>query len=176
SASAASLSVVSPVFIPAPPSEDEPDDDEETDGDGDDDEDGPPPYDGPREWTEECVDLAQSVCDVACSSNDEDATAAVCVPWYPGETEASCAGIDLAVGVPCEQSIPVCNHGNTEAPAGIRLVHFPANSQQYPSCEPNLNHPNMAECFTQEPIAPGKCINVTGCPSLTGNREIMVNP
>ncbi len=128
------------------------------------------------EWSAECAALVDSVCDVRCEAGDTNAPAGACKPWYPGETDETCPGIDLAVGVPCDDNIPVCNHGNTEAPAGVRIVHFPANAQQYPKCQPDQTHPQMFECFTDAPIAPGECINVTGCPKLIGNREIMVNP
>ncbi|HEY3498914.1 MAG TPA: hypothetical protein VGK73_29690, partial [Polyangiaceae bacterium] len=82
----------------------------------------------------------------------------------------------LAVGVPCDGIIPVCNHGKSPAPAGVRIVHFPANSQQFPVPSPDQSHPQMKQCTTTQVIPPGQCINVTGCPGLTGNREIMVNP
>jgi hypothetical protein len=123
-------------------------------------------------WDASCVEKVATLCDAGC----ETSRAGICTPWFPGETDPSCAGVDLAVGVPCDGVIPVCNHGNSEAPAGIRIVHFPANSQQYPACEPNLGHAQMKECFTSAPIPPGECISVTGCPGMAQNREIMVNP
>jgi hypothetical protein len=129
---------------------------------------------GPALWSPNCIDLTEQLCDVRC---DGPATSqATCEPWYPAEVDPNAAGIDLAVDAPCDGIIPVCNHGQAEAPAGIRLVHFPANSQQYPSCAPDQGHPQMYECFTTEPIPSGECISVTGCPKLVGNREIMVNP
>lgn len=128
-----------------------------------------------REWSQSCVDKVASVCDASCDT-EASVGEAVCQPWYPGQTDSSCNKVDLAVGVPCDDSIPVCNHGTTEAPKGIQLVHFPANSQQYPSCSPDLSHPQAYTCTTTEPIPAGSCINVTGCPKMVGNREIMVNP
>lgn len=126
------------------------------------------------EWTQDCVDKVASVCDAACQADESGE--GVCQPWYPGQTDTECAKPDLALGVPCDDSIPVCNHGTLEAPAGITLVHFPGNSQQYPSCTPDQSHPQMYSCTTTEPIPAGSCINVTDCPKLSGNRELMVNP
>jgi hypothetical protein len=131
---------------------------------------------GPPAWTSACVALAEGVCDVRCDARDPAKTTGTCLPWYPGETDPSCGGVDLAVGVPCDGVIPVCNHGKKAAPAGVRIVHFPANSQQYPLTSPDQSHPQMEECFTSEPVPPGECISVTSCPGLTGSREIMVNP
>jgi hypothetical protein len=122
------------------------------------------------EWDETCVFQVGSVCNQTCPGKGE------CVPWLPTEKDPSCSGVDLTVGVPCQDSVPVCNHGNTTAPAGVKLVHFPANSQQFPSCSPDQSHPQAKTCFTDKPIPPGKCIDVTTCTGLNGNREIMVNP
>jgi hypothetical protein len=130
----------------------------------------------PSSWTKVCVDAVKSVCAAQCGVGDPPASGGVCTPWLPGQKDSTCSGVDLAVGVPCNDNIPVCNHGSVEAPAGIKLIHFPANSNQYPSCNPDQTHPQMYTCATAEPIPPGTCINVKGCPQLVGNREIMVNP
>jgi hypothetical protein len=130
----------------------------------------------PPAWTSACVALVAEECDARCDVDEPSSTAGTCKPWYPGEVDPACSGLDLAVGVPCDGVIPVCNHGQTAAPAGIRVVHFPANSQQYPLTDPDDSHPQMEECFTSEPVPPGECINLTTCPGLNGNREIMVNP
>src|SRR5690606_656029 len=87
---------------------------------------------------------------------------------------------DLAGGVPCDGDeggvVPVCNHGTTTAPAGIRIVHFPEGSGQYPLCGPDAGAAGAEECSTTEPIPPGARVGVSDCPGLTGGREIMVNP
>ncbi|NUQ75481.1 MAG: VWA domain-containing protein [Polyangiaceae bacterium] len=121
-------------------------------------------------WDAQCVAQVDSVCSQSC---DAEGT---CIPWLPGQTNPNCPGVDLTAGVPCNNTIPICNHGNTTAPAGIKIIHFPANSQQYPKCAPDQSHPQMMTCTTSQPIPPGTCISVTNCPGLIGNREIMVNP
>ncbi|MDI3291686.1 vWA domain-containing protein [Polyangium sp. 15x6] len=123
-------------------------------------------------WDNLCVDKVKTLCNESCPAKG------ACTPWLPGETDPKCPGIDLSVGVPCSGVVPVCNHGKTPAPAGIRLVHFPANSQQYPKCAPDQTHPGMMECLTQQIIPPGQCINVdaNACGIGNGNREIMINP
>lgn len=121
-------------------------------------------------WTKECVEKVDSVCGEYCPDIGD------CYPWEPDQTDAACAGVDLTVGVPCGEKFPVCNRGNTEVDAGVPIVHFPANSQQYPSCKPDMTHPGATLCSTKEKIPPGQCIEVTDCDGLNGNREIMVNP
>jgi hypothetical protein len=127
-----------------------------------------------RSWSASCVAKVATVCDATCNATNPADTSGKCTPWYPGQTDATCAGIDLALGVPCDGVIPVCNHGKTEAPSGIQLVHFPANSQQYPSLTPDLSKGDL--CTTKAKIPPGQCISVTDCTTLNGNREITVNP
>lgn len=121
-------------------------------------------------WDNICVDKVKSLCGVTCPPKGD------CVPWLPNEKDPKCPGVDLALGVPCNGSLPVCNHGNTAAPAGIKIIHFPANSNQYPKCNPDQSHPQMVTCTTPAPIPPGQCIDVTTCGLTNGNREIMVNP
>lgn len=137
-------------------------------------------------WDASCVGAVATVCDATCGAGAPPPEEAECKDWLPGQTDPSCAGVDLAGDVPCSNNIPVCNHGTVAAPAGIRLVHYPANSNQYPKCDPAQTHPQMYECFTKKPIPPGECTTelqywngsawVNGCDQLTGNREIMINP
>jgi hypothetical protein len=127
-------------------------------------------------WTQACVDAVKTVCAAQCGVGSPPASGGVCTPWLPGQKDSTCGSADLAVGVPCNDNIPVCNHGSVDAPAGVKIIHFPANSGQYPTCAPDQTHPQMYTCTTTEPVPAGKCINVKGCPQLTGNREIMVNP
>ncbi|MBI3205989.1 MAG: VWA domain-containing protein [Myxococcales bacterium] len=137
-------------------------------------------------WTAACAGSVATACDAVCDTVPPITEEGKCKEWIPGETDPSCAGVDLTVDVPCSNNIPVCNHGTVAAPAGIRLVHYPANSNQYPKCDPSQTHPNMYECFTTQPIPPGECTTAlqywdgaawkSGCDQLVGNREIMINP
>lgn len=127
-------------------------------------------------WSEQCVERVATTCDARCVDGDESTTGGSCAPWYPGQTDDTCVAVDLAVGVPCDESVPVCNHGNAEAPAGVRLLHFPRGSVEFGSCTPDTSHADARECFTEQPIPPGHCINVSDCPGLTEAREVIVNP
>jgi len=137
-------------------------------------------------WTNACVAKVATVCDAVCGTGAPPPEEGKCKDWLPGETDPTCAGIDLAGDVPCANNIPICNHGTVAAPAGIRVVHYPANSNQYPKCAPDQTHPQMYECFTTQPIPPGQCTTALqywdgsawkpGCDQLVGNREIMINP
>ena len=141
---------------------------------------------GAGTWTAACSAKVATECDATCGTGAPPPEEAKCKEWLPGETDPSCAGIDLAGDVPCAGNIPICNHGQTQAPAGIRIVHYPANSNQYPKCDPDQSHPQMYECFTTKVIKPGECTTdlqywngsawVAGCDQLVGNREIMINP
>jgi len=130
------------------------------------------PYCCTDKWDNLCVDKVKSLCGESCPAKG------VCTPWLPGETDPNCPGVDLSVGVPCNGVVPVCNHGQTDAVGPIRLVHFPANSQQYPLCTPDQTHPGMMECSVPGPIPAGTCVDVdaNACGIGNGNREIMINP
>ncbi|WP_437683829.1 vWA domain-containing protein [Sorangium sp. So ce131] len=128
------------------------------------------------EWTEQCVDLVESVCGESCPQQG------VCKSYLPNETNPECAGVDLTIGVPCGGTVPVCNRGNTQAPAGIRIQRYAAGAGQLPSSAPgrinNACNPTggTLACTTAEPIDPGECINVAGCTGLADGMELFVNP
>jgi hypothetical protein len=135
---------------------------------------GPPAESG---WSQACVDRVKSACDATCSTANPPSRAGVCIPWLPGQRDTSCTGTDLALGVPCAGGVvPVCNHGTTTAPAGVKVIHFPAGAAAFGTCNPNLTlRDDNDTCVTTTPIEPGKCVNVT-CSSLTDTDELMVNP
>ncbi|WP_437751160.1 vWA domain-containing protein [Sorangium sp. So ce1389] len=128
------------------------------------------------EWTDACVDLVGSLCGETCPQQG------LCKAFLPNETDPTCAGADLTVGVPCGGTIPVCNRGNTPAPAGIEIHRYPANAGQLPSSAPGrvLSSCNPTggtlACTTAQPIAPGECISVAGCTGVADGMELIVNP
>ena len=123
-------------------------------------------------WTNLCVDRVKTLCGQGCPVKGD------CVPWLPGQTDPDCAGYDLSIGVPCSGSVPVCNHGNTTVPAGVKLIHYAAGSGQFGKCTPNQALAGVQSCSTPSAIPPGKCINVpaASCGLSASKREIMVNP
>ncbi|WP_437593903.1 DNRLRE domain-containing protein [Sorangium sp. So ce1000] len=127
-------------------------------------------------WTDACVDLVGSVCGETCPQRG------LCEPFLPNETNPACSGVDLTVGVPCGGTIPVCNRGNTQAPAGIAIHRYPAGAGQLPSSAPSRildacsPTGGTLACTTAAPIAPGECISVAGCTGVTDGVELVVNP
>src|SRR5262249_10258973 len=87
------------------------------------------PYCCNNKWDNVCVDKIKTVCGESCPVKGD------CVPWLPNETDPKCPGIDLSVGVPCNGELPVCNHGNTAAPAGLKIVHYPSSANQFGKCD-----------------------------------------
>lgn len=129
-------------------------------------------------WGSECVGIAESTCDISCEVGQPNEGS--CVPWLPGETDPSCPDRpDLSVGVPCDGTIPVCNHGQQAAPEGVTVVHFPESAGQFASPTPDLGVTDVVTCTTTAPIPPGECITVpaSACNgAVTGTRHVMVNP
>jgi hypothetical protein len=100
-----------------------------------------------------------------------------CNPRVATELDAACDDFDLAIGATCEAmglpQIPVCNHGQAPAPAGLRLSYVPVD-QMPPKAAPDLSA--AGDCVLSEPIPPGRCVTVTDCPGLTADQALVVNP
>ncbi|WP_437971656.1 DNRLRE domain-containing protein [Sorangium sp. So ce260] len=132
-------------------------------------------------WDDTCVDLVNTLCGSSCSA-DPDQQRGVCKAYLPSETNPACSGVDLTVGVPCGGTIPVCNRGNTPAPAGIAIHRYPAGAGQLPSSAPSQVLDSCSPsggtlaCTTAQPIAPGECISVAGCTGVADGMELIVNP
>jgi hypothetical protein len=109
---------------------------------------------------------------------DHHCVGGVCVPYNPGEKNPACPGVEITAGPTCTDVVPVCNRGNTTAPAGIQVVVFTGNSSQMQDnlglCA-SFSGTVAGSCVTSQPIPPGLCVNVAGCP-LGGTQSILVNP
>lgn len=135
---------------------------------------GPPNRLGPQQsalrWSEDCVALVKSECGVECP-DDVALGLGACVARVSTELDPSCPSFDLALGATCEDAgvpqIPVCNHGQTEAPAGLRLAYLPSINSDLSAA---------TECILSDPIPPGRCISVTDCPGLSPGDALIVNP
>ncbi len=138
----------------------------------------------PPAWGDQCIGIAKTACDVSCDS--EQVTVGACVPWLPGETDPDCPDKpDLSLGVPCTGTIPVCNHGQVEAPAGVNVVFFRKSAGQFGLPNPDLGLDGVVSCATSEPIPPGRCISLSeeDCSTSAGQQaglyatgDLMVNP
>ncbi|XXY50457.1 vWA domain-containing protein [Sorangium sp. So ce269] len=135
----------------------------------------------PQVWDPTCVDLVDQLCGSACST-DPGVQHGLCKAYLPNQTNPECSGVDLTVGVPCGGTIPVCNRGNTPAPAGIAIHRYPAGAGQLPSSAPGAVLDSCSPsggtlaCTTAQPIAPGECISVPGCTGVADGMELIVNP
>lgn len=129
----------------------------------------------PFSWNERCVELAESACGVTCADGPALGIGS-CTPRVPTELSERCTSFDLALGATCEAAgapqIPVCNHGQLAAPAGLRLVHLPMDEMG--RAAPDLG--DAGECQLTEPIPPGRCVTVTSCDGLSADRALVVNP
>jgi hypothetical protein len=133
------------------------------------------PTRSPYSWSARCTELAESACGVTCSDGAALGIGS-CTPRVPTELDEGCTSFDLALGATCEAGglpqLPVCNHGQSAAPAGLRLVHLPMDEMG--RAVPDLS--DAGDCVLSEPIPPGRCVTVTDCPGLTADRALVVNP
>ncbi|MEJ7729072.1 MAG: hypothetical protein WKG00_07650 [Polyangiaceae bacterium] len=124
------------------------------------------------DWTEACADMVGSVCGQTCTEGD-------CSPLATDTIDPACAGQpDLTVGVPCDDTIPVCNHGVADLPAGAVLFLYPAGSPHFGSASPPNDGSSVGTCAL--PAVPaGTCVNVDGADcggALGGPLTVMANP
>ena len=129
-------------------------------------------------WDQSCVDAVHDKCGAFCKDPPPPTGDGECIPWDPGQKDDKCNGISLAVGFTCDDpvgTVPICNHGKTNAPKGITIMHVPKNSGAFGKSNPG-NVAGAQYCTTDQEIPAGQCINVTTCKGLTNGREIMVNP
>lgn len=125
-------------------------------------------------WTASCVARVKTDCDAEC-----DATLAGgrCVPNDPGYQDTAVgSGIDLSLGVPCADTIPVCNHGADDAPPGVQLTAWALSARQVSVVNPDMTLA-AGHCTTTEPIPAGECRSVSCNPALLDrDLTVMVNP
>jgi len=128
--------------------------------------------DGAGLWDGKCLQEVKTECGETCPLKGN------CVPWLPTQTNPACAQYDLTIGVGCTTGgvpqVPVCNHGNTAAPAGLPIVALAASPPKLiPSCYPSLAGGTTFN--TTEPIPPGDCIDVP-MPGIADGIQIVANP
>lgn len=123
-------------------------------------------------WDSTCVATAVALCGEDCDTVGTcvaNATGAVagdaCDTYVPATNECvQCETYDLTIGVPCAKTIPVCNRGNEEAPAGLVVTHAALNGAGPIACP-----------ATVETIAPGDCLSVL-CATLPATDRLLTVP
>lgn len=123
-------------------------------------------------WDGKCLQEVATICGETCPEQGQ------CLPWLPTQVNPKCTGIDLTVGVGCTnggvQQVPVCNHGQSQAPAGLSVVVFPPAP---PDVIPDNTSPYSGEpiVYTTDPIDPGDCVNVALPAGTVDGSQIVVN-
>jgi len=115
-----------------------------------------------QNWNADCVSAVDSVCGASCAPTGTG-SAGTCQAWNPGETNPRATTFDLAIDVPCNGRVPVCNHGTVAAPGAVVHV-FDDDLTRLTNPAPDLDAA-LGECSTATPIAPGACIMLEGCAS-----------
>jgi hypothetical protein len=126
-------------------------------------------------WSSACVQLAELTCGVTCPGPLPLGIGS-CTARVPTALDENCPSFDLSLGATCEATglpqIPVCNHGQAEAPAGLRLSYLPI--AQMGSAAPDLSV--AGDCVLTEAIPPGRCVTLTDCPGISADAAVVVNP
>ena len=78
-----------------------------------------------------------------------------------------CSETDLALDVPCEDKMPVCNRGDSPLSAGqAEIVFFPRQTLQFATDTPDLLYQSSSTCNVDQAIPAGECVTIT-CPVFT---------
>lgn len=125
-------------------------------------------------WDNYCLSMVGSVCNVNCGASDGD-----CVQYNPGEKNPNCTTLpDLTAGVPCGQTIPICNRGSVAVAANTAAFWvYPASSSHWQECSPDLTASGgwPKKCPIPNQIDPGQCVSVY-CAELDQLKTVVVNP
>lgn len=113
-------------------------------------------------WNADCVELVAGACDATCSSASPVAEAASCEANAPGYQDPTCNGYDLALGIPCGEQVPVCNHGSADFSGDLSIEYFDASS---PIMSVPLPPSGSGTCSGTLAIAAGSCASLT-CPGM----------
>lgn len=92
-----------------------------------------------------------------------------------GYTDATCSTYDLAAGVPCEDRIPVCNHGTSTFNGNLTLGYWAADQGQM-SREMPTRSPQGTCSASGLSIAPGNCVEVTCALPSTDTHTLVIDP
>lgn len=127
----------------------------------------------PSSWqsagiTEPCAGPADCQYDTHC-------VAGSCVPWPYPDWDATNMAVDLTAPVQCDSTyVTVCNRGAVAVPNGTDVLVgvFDASAGDFGTCAPTSTL--HSSCTWSNGIAPGQCVNVTGC-DVSGTKNVYVN-
>lgn len=122
-------------------------------------------------WTSACVDMVDTVCDAVCGSTAPES--GTCTDNSDGFTE-TCGGYDLSLGVPCEDEVDVCNHGDTAFFGDVTVGYWPNDDNQMAGSTPLMSPEGTCD-VTDLSIAPGRCSTIS-CTVPGGVYTLMVDP
>lgn len=111
-------------------------------------------------------------CPVTLTPNTPDETG-TCVPNATSYQDLSCTGYDLALGIPCEDQVLVCNHGTATINETLEVGAWHYDKKQI--SQPFPISPDFI-CTDSMSIAPGDCATLP-CPGIeVGDHSLMVDP
>ena len=99
---------------------------------------------------------------------------AQCLANASGYTDTTCAGYDLALGIPCGATIPVCNHGTVDFNGPVRVGYWPDSARLMSTPTPGTP---SGSCQQTLAVPAGMCATLTcSSPLPAGLLTMMVDP
>ncbi len=137
----------------------------------------------PSSWrgagqVEPCSQVGDCQFDTYCDTNMTSPSYQQCVPWgWNSFDAANNTGPDFTVPVQCDSGfVKICNRANYTVPPGtdVEVVTFSASPSNFGTCN-DFSGSAHDTCVWSGGMAPGQCVNVTGC-NMAGTKTIYVNP
>src|SRR5690606_8439682 len=70
------------------------------------------------------LDPTAATCPVATPPMPNATESGTCVSNQDGWTDATCSGFDLAIDFPCDDDLPVCNHGTVDFSGTVEVGYW----------------------------------------------------
>lgn len=100
---------------------------------------------------------------------------ATCDANNVGYTDPTCSTYDLAADVPCDDQVPICNHGTATYTGDLTIGYWSADKGQM-SLAPASKVPDGTCSATGLSIAPGNCVEVTCAMPSGGTHSLLIDP
>jgi hypothetical protein len=98
---------------------------------------------------------------------------ATCEPNAPGYEDVTCGGYDLALGVPCDDEVPVCNHGTIDFNGNVQVGYWDTSDLQLSTDSPSAPGGTCVDSLT---IAAGTCETLVCLGMPATEHTLMVDP
>lgn len=123
-------------------------------------------------WTAACVGMVATVCDATCGA---DSGAGKCVRNLVGDKQSTCNGYDLALDIPCDNRVTICNHGTGAFSGNLKIGYWSEDDNQMSFEYPVVPWDDRCS-LTGLSIPSGGCVDATCPQTFSEVQTLMLDP